>query len=283
MSLQGWAWWKWVVVSLIVGALIGWTLTNREPDDPSLPSTTLTSFLNKLRLRTDGGDPVVAKIRVGPLVTDNAGKKVQVVTFWEKLKNRQTGNWDPVRQYRLYTAIPLFPKVPQPNYGIVDYLADAKQQMPGLDAGFSWWQVPRNAWLISMGGSVLVIGVLWPLTIRMMVKLGLGNPEVADDAGYDLSQTRTRPSNAVVVPQGISADAQAQLAALNERLEQHVGDMLIGDEKPDVAKERKAEQAVIRKLSSVPAEQNEPTGQQEKPISFDGEFYPVARPTTKGE
>lgn len=283
MSVQGWKWWQWVLVSLFIGVLIGWTLTNRELDDPSVPSTSLGSFMQKLRMRTDTGEPVLTKIRVSPLVADDAGKMVQVVTFWERLKNKETGHWDPVRPYRMYTHVPVFPKAPRADYGIVDFLADQKKEIPALDAGFGWWQVPRNAWLLSIGGSVLLIGVAWPLCIRAMVKLGLGNPEAPAEAGYDLSKVTARPTLRPAGPVAPNEADAAELAAINARLQSNVSDMLVKAEKRDDEAERRAEAAVVRKLSDVPLETPDTPATRNDDKSFGGEYYPVARPVNKSE
>jgi len=280
MSVQGWKWWQWLIVSLVVGGIVGLVLTTRDIDDPSLPSLSVGNFLNKLRLRTDKGEPVVTKIRVSPVTADNEGKPTQVVTFWERLKNKETGSWDPVRQYRVYTTIPVFPKAPRANYGISDYLADQKKDFPALDTGFNWWQVPRNAWLMSMGGSVLLIGVVWPQVIRMLVKMGLGNPEVPQEAGYDLSKVQQRPTERPAAPVATEEDA-AELAAFNAQLESKVGGMKIVDEKRDETEERRQEQAVIRKLSDAPLERQDADKKPDEEKTFGGEYYPVARPGTR--
>jgi len=282
MSVQGWKWWQWLFVSLVVGGIVGLVLTTRDIDDPSLPSLSLGNFLNKLRLRTESGEPIVTKIRVSPITRDNVGTPTQVVTFWEKLKNKETGSWDPVRQYRVYTKIPVFPKAPRADYGISDYLADQKKEFPALDTGYNWWQVPRNAWLVSMGGSVLLIGIIWPQVIRLLVKMGLGNPELPQEAGYDLSKVRQRSTARAAAPVATSEEA-AQLAALNAQLESNVADMLIAEDERDEAEERRHEQAVIRKLSDAPLEPQETDTKPEENKNFGGEYYPVARPSTRDD
>jgi len=140
--------------------------------------------------------------------------------------------------------------------------------------------VPRNAWLMSMGGSVLLIGVVWPQVIRMLVKMGLGNPEVPQEAGYDLSKVQQRPTERPAAPVATEEDA-AELAAFNAQLESKVGGMKIVDEKRDETEERRQEQAVIRKLSDAPLERQDADKKPDEEKTFGGEYYPVARPGTR--
>lgn len=276
MAIRNWRWWQWLIVSLIVGGAIGVALNAMSVDDPSLPSSSWPTMRQRVEHQTDSGDSVVTKIRVSPVTLDHAGHKVQSVTYWERMKNKTTGTWDPVRQFRLVTPVPLSPASPTPDFGVLNYLADKQKQIPTLDWRYEWWLAPRALWALSLGGSMLLIGVVWPITLKTLVKLGLAEPP---DERMDLSQVRhvsTEAPSLVAKPKGTAEDEE-QLAALNANLEANVAGMAMATPASQAAAAAKGE-TPVRVLSATGVDESDkPAGTPEEDHDFKGEFYPVDR------
>ena len=285
MAVQRWRWWQWLLVSLAVGALLGFVFTRLDVDDTSIATRDLRFFVRHLELRTDTGEPVVDGIKVSPAINDVRGKAIQNVTFWVRQKNKTTGTWDRTVQYQVRVGQPIFDKSSPVNFATInDYLADQKAKLPSLDYRAAWWQAPNAIWALSLGGSVLVIGILWPMVIRLMVKLGLGMPEEEEEAGYDLSKVSSSSPVVNSTGVGVTAADRDQLESLNEQLEANVGGMLLDKDEEDEEEERLIEQAVIRKLEGQPLQAHEVTqNQTAEERAYGGEFYPVARPVVKKE
>lgn len=146
------------------------------------------------------------------------------------------------------------------------------------DRELHFWQRPGNAWLTAIGASVLLIGVLWPMVIRLLVKMGLGQPE--EEPGVDLSKVRSS-SKPEPVRAGVTTDDLNDLDALNARLEENVAGMLINQDELDEEEERRVEEAVVRKLEAQRLEAQQTSGKPDEPKDYKGEFYPVARPAGK--
>lgn len=146
------------------------------------------------------------------------------------------------------------------------------------DRELHFWQKPANAWLTAMGASVLLIGVTWPMVIRMLVRMGFGVPE--DELGVDLSKVKSsaRPEP---VRAGVTDADLSDLDSLNARLEANVAGMLMSQDELDDAEERRAEEAVVRKLEAQRLESQQANAKPEEPKDYKGEFYPVARPAGK--
>ncbi|MGN6503922.1 MAG: hypothetical protein ACTHM6_00010 [Tepidisphaeraceae bacterium] len=287
MAFQRWRWWQWMAVAIVVGGLLGFVFNMQDVDDASIQSVSPGQFIRKLQFRTDQGKPIVTDIRVSPAMKDAAGHVVNAVTFWELQKKKTTGTWEPVREWRFYAGVPFYTRAPRPDYSILDFLAEKKKDIPALDYSTRWWQVPRTMYLLCIGGSVLVIGVLWPMLLRALVRAGLGAPEEVD-AGIDLSRVSSS-SEDIPIPTraAVSEEDRGKLDALNAALESNVAGMTIGDSKPaepaSAAEVAKQEQA-IRELPNAPLE-HAPAAAAPKPTDDDykGEYYPVARPAGKRE
>ncbi|HEX8323084.1 MAG TPA: hypothetical protein VF595_04145 [Tepidisphaeraceae bacterium] len=279
MGLQNWRWWQWLLASLLIGAAVGFALTRLDPDDPSIPSTSFAMMRAKLERRTETGASILTDIRVSPVIMDHTDKPVQSVTFWERQRHKGTGRWDPTMQFRTVTPVPLSKLSPRADFGVLDYLAERKKEIPSLDYRFQWWLVPRNVWLMSIGGSVLLVGLIWPVVLKLMIKLGLAEPPA--ERGADLSGVRTTDSSTAMRSGSIvTADDRQKLAALNAELEANVAGMSVGvaADSPD---RPAAAVAPVQLPTERPAEPSVPAVTPGKPEDFEGEFYPVARPIVK--
>ena len=299
MALQRWRLWQWVAVSLLVGASLGLVATGEPADEPEGQSMSVSQFVSRLDRRTDAGDSVFGDILIEPARVSASGPVMQKVTFTEVRRHRETGKWDPVVKWWMAAPIPFFAKPPDgnKNWRVADFLAAKAKEIPSLDYGYAWWQVAplpddteRRWWQttkatfgIVMGASVLVIGILWPLTIRLLVKMGFGNPDVEPD-GVDLSKVSSRSAAPVITAAGPTQGDAERLAALNAELESKVSGMLIDDNQRDEDAETREEEEAIRRLSDKPVEPITAEAAKSEDKDFTGgEFYPVARPHVKKE
>lgn len=281
MSFQRWRWWQWTIASLLVGGLLGFAFTRFDIDDTSIATRDLGFMLRLINQKTDTGDSIVDGIRVSPPVVDVRGKSMENVTFWVRQKNKTTGTWDRTEQYQVRVNNPIFnERVATTNYASMrDYLAEKKKEIPSLDFRFNFYQKPEVIWALSLGGSFVGIGILLPILIRAMVKMGLGLPEIEDEKGVDLSRVSSRgASSPAFAGVGVTDADRDELAALNEKLESNVSDMLIQQDELDEEEERKAEEAVVKKLTGTTlVDEGAPT-QSDASREYGGEFYPVVRP-----
>lgn len=278
MGLNNWRWWHWLALSIVVGAGLGLAFTSIDLTDTSaMQSTSFVNMRNKIERRTDKGDSILTQIRVGPVRLDNKGQKVQLVTYYERQHNRVTGSWDPVVQYWLATPVPLSPKSPRPDFGVLDYLKDRSQDIKTLDYKYQWWLEPRNIWIFTLGGSVLLVGLLWPLVIlKLLVKLGLAEPP-SERMGSLAAVKITDDSSELSTGAVVTADDRQKLDDLNAELAANVAGMTVASSNGD----RKHVEEPIRLLKGDNVVEVKPMEQDKDPEDFKGEFYPVARPHAK--
>jgi hypothetical protein len=286
-----------VAVALLVGAVLGFVATREPTDEPEGQSMAVSQFVQRIDRRTDTGDSVLTDILIEPARMSANDEAMQKVTFKEMRRHRETGQWEPVAEWWMAAPIPFF-KIPpggNQNWRVADFLAAKAKDIPSLDYQYAWWQVAplendterkwwqtaRNMFGLIVAASVLVIGILWPITIRVLVKMGFGDPEI-ETKGIDLSKASSRSETPLVAASGPTQDDAARLAALNAELEAKVGDMLVDEDRRDEEAEIREEEEAIRKLSNAPIEPvAAETAKADDKDFTGGEFYPVARPHVK--
>ena len=294
MAFQRWRVWQWVLVSLVVGAALGLVALQGPSEEPASQSMSVAEFVRGINRRTESGGSVFTDIVIQPARLDPTGRPVQMVTFHELRRHIKTGKWDPVVDYWMAAPIPFFARPPTPEFRVADFLKGKQKEMPSLKYTYAWWapaalpgdieahpwQKPATMFAVVLGLSVLLIGIAWPLVIRLLVKLGLGNPE--EEAGIDLSKVSSRGAAPAIAATSPTSDEQARLDALNAELEAKVSGMLINQDAEDEAAEIRAEEAAVRQLSNTSGVDETPTAQPKEDRDFTGGvFYPVARPGGK--
>jgi len=310
MSVQRVKIWQWVLLSIVVGIGLGYAwITQSDLEGPG--SVAPRAFYSSLSGITETGEPVVRDIVIGPMLRGPNGKLVQRVQYNRVLRNRETKEWEPVPGDTV-VEVPFVKTNPDPDNRLSDYLDALREKVPAMtysrahlqvstleapidtsaerpgiftrmknaylrglpdDRELKFWQKPSYAWLLSIFGSVLVIGVLWPLTIKALVKMGFGLPE---EEGVDLRQASSSGSSPTIAAAVVTQADQDALADLNAKLEANVAGMLIDDDDEDEAEERRQEAATIKKLTGQAVEAQN-AAQPEQPKDYTGEFYPVVR------
>jgi hypothetical protein len=234
-------------------------------------------------------------ITESPLSVRMSMRCTNCVTFKEMRRHIKTSEWAPVASWWMAAPIPFFKIPPRQEFRVADFLQDKAKEIPSLQYRYAWWQVstlpvdPERKWWqtpgamfgFCVGASVLLIGIVWPIVIRLLVKMGLGNPD-EEPAGIDLSKVSNRspaPSLAATAP---IREGAAQLDALNAELEARMGGIAIDSSGRDEEAEIREEQEAIRKLSNAPVEPVAVDTKTDDEADFTGgEFYPVARPHVK--
>lgn len=306
MAIQRVRLWQWIVIAVAVGGVLGMFLISAD-DFGNAGTLQATTFYQRLHAKTDDGQPVIHDIVIYPAIQSANGRRVQRVTFMERRRNRDTNQWDDLPGDTV-AEIPYRKDISDPDNRIGDFLKQRKEVMPELDYRFAWWRIsgvepvegtqaslvrgnipfdrelrwwqyPRGAWIVLMTSSVLLIGLVWPLMIRGLVKLGFGLPEETQDTGVDLSKVSSRTRQETnVAAKGVTDEDLDALGDLNARLAASVGDLSVTDAAPDEAEQKRHEAAVVKQLSNAPAEPTATESKPEEPKDFKGEYYPVARP-----
>jgi hypothetical protein len=187
----------------------------------------------------------------------------------------------------------VIPWNPARHMTVEDWLKTVSQNYSWINYRFAWWKVPNNCYGVWMGGTFLVMGVIWPAVIYGLATIGMGPPRIAEEA-YDLSRfsgkdkKRKRP----VSPKSAEMDEEdrRRLAEMNDSLLKSVGEGVRdhGDKlpkpaiqpTPTVLSQLKPEAFVPKAVEPVvPAPE---AGPHKTSKDYQGgEFYPVALPKVK--
>ncbi len=289
MAIQNIRTWQWMFIGIVVGLLFALAWNFNSSDGDAASSWSVSRFADRLRETTEQGNPVLTNIVIDPMIRDGSGKEVQRVHFTLTARNKNTGNYDPYEDASIVVIMPMISD--KPDYRIQDYIKDQQKNNPLIKYQYAWWKLTSNpkdreaffwqnskySWFALAGVGFVVVGVIWPMVIKTLIKIGLV-PE--PDVRPDLSQVKNVKNKTREIGSGkkVTADDMRSLDALNEKLESEVGDMLIKSDQRDEAAERKKEEAVIKKLENMPLEQQQVDNQNDEPKEYQGEFYPVVKP-----
>jgi hypothetical protein len=133
-------------------------------------------------------------------------------------------------------------------------------------------EIPKYVYPSWMGGSLVIIGVIWPALLRMMVNGGLGRDR---SQGFDLRRYKSSAPTAAAAATGTTAQDQQQLKELEENMLASLKAQQAGD--PPLPPAQGPAQPQIAKLGGAgPAPESvKAAPPQEK--SYQGEYYPVDR------
>jgi hypothetical protein len=310
MAVQRIKIWQWVLISLVAWAIAGMVLISSE--DLSGPGDLNRQvFYRELHATTDDGRPLINDLVISPVIQSANGRSVQRVKFTRLMRNRETGEINALPG-DFIAEIPFIKTDENADNRIGDYLAQLKTRVPELNYSYAWWQLsglessvppearesgmhamirggvpfdrelhwwqyPRGMWIVLLVVSVITIGIIWPMIIKLLVKLGFGLPP-EELAAFDLRHVSSKTTTDAPQKPGVTEADRDALDDLNAALEQNVSGMLVTDNSLDDAHERKQEAALVKKLSNQPAEAQAVSEKSDEPKDYTGEFYPVARP-----
>ena len=174
------------------------------------------------------------------------------------------------------------PYGPEGTQSVRDWLDAAARAYPWVGYHYAWWKEPKKASVLYMGGSFLIVGVIWPAMMFVLTNAGLGKRRA--EPAYDLSrfgkgkpELKPRP----VAVHGMTSEDEDRLKAIEDAVAASLA-------KADTEDRQRADDedgpAPIRELSNRPLEPETAVGEkEEESMEYKGEFYPVVKSTTKAE
>ena len=232
--------WQWIIISLIVGAGVGYVV-QRAGDD--LNETYGDQLVSQQRfeealLKIEHGRPCFTDIAVHKqFVPDRKGgrKAVYVVAgrYYNGHPRQVIGkveiDWPgaffiadipykpatDIGRFGNPQAAARFAAIAQPT--VVDYL-DQLGEARGVRFTYAWWrEMGLKSWLAC---SFLGIGVVWPIVINLMVYGSIRRPN--EEKGTDLSNVKTQ--EATPAADSVTEDDLAHLAELEAQMEKEMAD-----------------------------------------------------------
>lgn len=286
-------------MALAIGALIAW-LQVTVSQATTVQSLSQSQFLqNLMRRPVVGSDkkefPWVRGLTIYPAMDMQAAylkdtDRKSPVSFELLMPAPGRKGWQYVSKSTLVDdPIHEFGDTPQP---LTTFLGTLAQERPWVKYRYAFWREPRWAYAIWMGGSVLLIGIVWPFTLRKLVMAGYGGrvdddepkqppfwkrlfakkAKQAGDEYEGLGGGAVGAGAGKAGSQALSDEELQRIAAMEEGLRDFVGSQRQepGGEVDDAAEPE------VKKLSGGPLETANEPAKQEEPKEYDGEFYPTA-------
>lgn len=277
--------WHWIVISLVVGAVLSWVYSSSLAEGGAANSRTIgpSDFLSRAKTTTRDQNnqvmPYFRNVRVYPPL-----EAKQVVTLEElqvtvdRATKKRSYEYQP-RQFIAEIPFAFTNRQPEkPNWTILDELNKRK-----IDHSYAAWASKPMVFGIGMGGSFVLIGLIWPTIQNRLQRAGLGPPVKEKKQEIDLSKVKSGRSAPTKAEQAIAtgptqADLE-QLEAVNAQYERNVGGMTVAAAGNAGAKSGSAVmESPARKWDAAPTEPA--TGAAPNPPEdhdYRGEFYPVDR------
>jgi hypothetical protein len=233
--------WQWVVLAVVVGVALAYARRS-DPEAilarrgegvadqrwfeqellrqvPLADGSTLRAFdrltVYPLTLRENGLRKSVHVVAGMDLVEDGRGARRPALAT----RPSTTGN---LRPYFFIAPVPFRPltdpqtESPAAGETVMDYLESVKQQ--GVTYRYAWWADARYAAAAWVGGSVLLVGVLWPTLVNLLAFGTLCRPR--EEKGVSLwrvkasaVKTTTRPVTPAAGPRDVATPTRAAVPA----------------------------------------------------------------------
>jgi hypothetical protein len=272
MGIESIKQWQWAGIGLLVGLGVATVRVQTGASAPldDRPGILLHQFVGMLSVHGADDQPAVRALTIYPELD---GK----VFVTGELARGADSPSPTFRPFQLNTPvpfkIPFGPDAPSANYTVRDHLA---QNHPDVKYRYAWWASDRAQYALWTGGSLLVIGGLWPLLLRLLVGAGYGKP-LADPA-YDLDRFGHGSDPTAPPPADLTPAEAAQLEAAARSLE-----TTLASAGPAPAGRVPApdKDSPVVALSNIPLEPVPTADDVRDPKEYKGQFYPVAMPVQK--
>jgi len=295
MGIEDFKRWHWVAIGIVLGTILtllhlysidGERLTPQDTSGLKIGRSAFEVIQDLRTPRTDKGYSLINELTIYPvqeIVVRGATQRTQYLTgvFFE----RQPSGQYKAKPFHVTTDVPFKPpgvRTPPPNehYTFGDFVEQLKKDNPalGIKYSYAWWTLPPAVAAIWGGGTVLLVGGVWPFVVSLMIGAGFGRPKKAE-AEYDLDRFGKsgadddklgRPTT-----KAVSQEEHDKLQKLQETLERNLAASGVTETSP--ADAATAQPAPLRKLDGGPLEVTVGAGQaEEEGKEFKGEFYPVA-------
>jgi hypothetical protein len=277
--------WHWILISLILGFVTAKVRQVGGGADLSAYPHSMNDqarFEAALLERTNGlphfKDVVVypEDVDVGP----GPRKRLYVVTglYYNGRPEENNGQLQRVWRSRSFVA-----DVPYRRYGpsrtpietyktVVDYL-DRLHRENGVTYSYCWWRESRWSTAVWIGGSFLVIGLIWPTLVNLLAFGSLWRPR--EDKGIDFSTLAGMPAAARPAP-AVEAEDMSDVEEMTLQLEQQLRQSNVENA---AVVEPIAGPAPVKQLAATALESPavEQPGQQMEFGANPDDFYPTER------
>ena len=263
--------WHWIVIGALVGLLLAYSQLQIDWTGSDRRRTLVQhDFERLLPQKTRDDKRMLEGIRV---YQQDDGRYLVALS---RLTDRRQGTYGDYKFVAKTPYVPLDKNFPTtPDMTVLDYLAEVRKKHEHVSYAFAWWTAPKWVWTLWTGGSILVIGGIWPTVVSLLAGAGFGRPP-RQEPEYDLDRFKGEPEEETKKPAVVSADDQKQLAALEAELERNLASSGAALESNASTPADNA-QPQIKKLTGGPVEASSAAQQPEEPKDYRGEFYPVAR------
>lgn len=316
MRIEKIPFWLWMIVGILIGLGMGYLRVQSRYQSGASTDPTKNVRAEILPVDAEGMDmnPFLSGLTVKGIMTDVTiyrQSAASIVVFRKTDPVTKTAKdyyfkipdgWTPYVaiddskpiQLKLRSLMPLnllkALKVTQPDKGwptAAAFFDDVIKANPNLAISYrkAWWYEPR--WIYAMwgAGGFVVVGVIWPLAMFLLVRLGFGRPPEPEEEGVNLRKVRSRPTKSTQPAKASMTQADMdQLAEIEKALEANLKGSGHGH-----AVEATAEQTEqpVRKLTATKLEIDPaaamPPKKEHEFVAKQDDFYPVERPKVKKE
>jgi len=308
--------WHWVLISIFLGALIGFVRGQYTIDDEKTNGGFPDRSLEMERgLQIAAASAKDGKHRWGEFYNvrvrrDSRHGETKYVVFGRYIdpslrKLHPDGKLKNVPIFFLKTDLPFKPMihVPQPTSPdssrlserlqwlaeklklrkadppgtVIDYLKSARSTL-GISFVYEWWREPRFLLIAWMAGSFVVVGLIWPTLLNIVAYGRLSRPY---EARVHLPPARASSASVGHQPAALSDEDLARLKEMEEKLEADL--VASGILEPSAAATAAGNGKAIKQLTETRLElaAAQQAAEAKAFETREGDFYPVERPQSK--
>jgi hypothetical protein len=267
----------WLPISFGLGLLVGYLHIAFGGFSParSVTPSQFESMLLSPPLKV--GNNFVRDVTIFPAKDGSNMVRFEVLTATAK-----PGEWEYIPR-QMEAPIPYPPTANAPStmvlsgadYTVVAYLKSLKQRMPKISYAFAWWASPAMTLGLWTTGSVLVVGLLFPMLVSLLIDSGFG-AKTADRA-YDLDRFVSEKCTDGIQPAG---NDQSQLDQVISGLEEQLGRSSKTTAESKTQATSMSNSAPVSLATEDNSERIAPADQNTEE-HFQGDFYPTALSTSK--
>ena len=284
MELENLKRWHWLVVSVVLGGLLALSRMYSIDGSRSIPGEGVTDrlsigageFAASLPLKTSKGFPLISDLTIYPPAE---GKMFVTGMQLVKVAEGQGKH----RPFQITTEIPFKltgrAAPTDPNYTVRDFIDATARTHAHVTYRFAWWAQPSVSALIWGGGTVLAVGVIWPMLIGLMTGAGmLPKRKAAEQSDeYDLDRFgKYKELHAGAGKAPVSEADRRRLAEVQAAYEKNLAPS--GNGKVAAGMPVEAGAGPVKALSAGPLETSAAAqAHADEPKEYTGEYYPVAK------
>jgi hypothetical protein len=194
--------WQWLIIGVLLGLFVCWWRGSAGAEQALAGRSTLDTGEFEQMLHRPGRDgaPRIRNIRAYPVgdgviwlgaeYNERRGGR-----WWGRRRGGRDGDggeerWIPVK---IRTVTPFVPRInppanTDPNYTVIDYLAELEAKNPNVGFAANWWDAEPARSITWAAGGALIVGGIWPTIINLLIGAGYGHRSQKKEPDYDLSR-----------------------------------------------------------------------------------------------